>query len=88
MRTDLSVRTDRPARVSVAAFVRSPQPHLRAGAVVEPYRADAYDLNIAIRTHPQVELSAIEKPLPAMCPHQSTQSRPVCAAIAPLASMM
>jgi D-alanine-D-alanine ligase len=48
---------------SVAAFVRSPQPHLRAGAVVEPYKADAYDLNIAVRTHPQVELSAIEKPL-------------------------
>ena len=48
---------------SVAAFVRSPQPHLRAGAVVEPYRPGSYDLNIAIRTHPDVQLSAIEKPL-------------------------
>jgi D-alanine-D-alanine ligase len=48
---------------SVAAFVRSPQPHLRAGAVVEPYKADSYDLNIAVRTHPEVQLSAIEKPL-------------------------
>jgi D-alanine-D-alanine ligase len=48
---------------SVAAFVRSPQPHLRAGAVVEPYKAGSYDLNIAVRTHPEVQLSAIEKPL-------------------------
>jgi D-alanine-D-alanine ligase len=48
---------------SVAAFVRSPQPHLRAGAVVEPYKAGSYDLNIAVRTHPALELSAIEKPL-------------------------
>ncbi|MDQ3107472.1 MAG: hypothetical protein M3Q68_06660 [Actinomycetota bacterium] len=48
---------------SVTAFVRSPQPHLRAGAVVEPYRAESFDLNIAVRTHPEVQLSAIEKPL-------------------------
>jgi D-alanine-D-alanine ligase len=48
---------------SVAAFVRSPQPHLRAGAVVEPYKAESYDLNIAVRTHPEVQLSAIEKPI-------------------------
>jgi D-alanine-D-alanine ligase len=37
--------------------------HLRAGAVVEPYKADSVDLNIAIRTYPHVELSLIEKPL-------------------------
>lgn len=48
---------------SVVAFARSPQPHLRGGAVVEPYRPGAYDLNIAVRTHPRLELSAIEKPL-------------------------
>jgi len=48
---------------SVVAFVRSPQPHLRAGAVGEPYQAESYDLNIAVRTHPEVQLSAIEKPL-------------------------
>ena len=35
--------------------------HLRAGAVIEPYR-DAVDLNIAVRSHPQVQLSAIEQP--------------------------
>jgi D-alanine-D-alanine ligase len=37
--------------------------HLRAGAVVEPYKADSYDLNVAVRTWPELHLSAIEKPL-------------------------
>jgi D-alanine-D-alanine ligase len=37
--------------------------HLRAGATIEPYRPDSVDLNIAIRTHPDLQLSAIEKPL-------------------------
>jgi len=36
--------------------------HLRAGAVVEPYRPDAIDLEIAVRSYPQLELSAISKP--------------------------
>jgi D-alanine-D-alanine ligase len=36
--------------------------HLRAGAVVEPYRRDLFDLNVAVRTWPAVELSAIERP--------------------------
>lgn len=38
-------------------------PHLRAGAVVEPYQEAAVDINIAVRSHPQLQLSAIEKPL-------------------------
>ncbi len=37
--------------------------HLRRGAVVEPYRPDSYDLNVAVRTWPELQLSAIEKPL-------------------------
>jgi D-alanine-D-alanine ligase len=37
--------------------------HLRAGAVVEPYREDLFDLNVAVRTWPHPELSAIERPL-------------------------
>ena len=37
--------------------------HLRAGAVVEPYRDGAADLEIAVRTYPATELSAISKPL-------------------------
>jgi len=37
--------------------------HLRSGAVVEPYREDLFDLNVAARTWPAVELSAVERPL-------------------------
>lgn len=40
-------------------------PHLRNGAIVEPYLAEAVDLNVAIRTWPELQLSAIEKPLRA-----------------------
>jgi D-alanine-D-alanine ligase len=39
--------------------------HLRRGAVVEPYRPDSVDVNIAVRTYPDLALSAIEKPLRA-----------------------
>jgi D-alanine-D-alanine ligase len=38
-------------------------PHLRAGAVIEPYRPDLFDLNIAVRLWPEPALSAIERPL-------------------------
>jgi D-alanine-D-alanine ligase len=37
--------------------------HLRAGAVVEPYRPELIDLNISFRTHPSLEVTALEKPL-------------------------
>ena len=37
--------------------------HLRAGAVVEPYRAELFDLQVAVRTWPAIQLSAIERPL-------------------------
>lgn len=37
--------------------------HLRRGAVAEPYRPASYDLNIAVRTWPDLQLSAIERPL-------------------------
>lgn len=36
--------------------------HLRRGAVVEPYREASADLEIAVRTWPEVSLSAISKP--------------------------
>jgi D-alanine-D-alanine ligase len=45
------------ARARIGANV-----HLRAGAIIEPYKAEAIDLNIAIRSYPHVELSAIERP--------------------------
>ncbi|MCU1492861.1 MAG: D-alanine--D-alanine ligase [Acidimicrobiaceae bacterium] len=39
--------------------------HLRRGAVLEPYRPDLYDLQLAVRSWPTVQLSAIERPLKA-----------------------
>ena len=44
------------------ALVRT-QPALRGGAVLEPYRADAADLNISVRTYPALQVSAVERPL-------------------------
>ncbi|MEM8902211.1 MAG: hypothetical protein AAGF02_00780 [Actinomycetota bacterium] len=49
--------------LGTARALLSTSPHLRTGAVVEPYRLDAEDLNICVRTHPDLELSAIERPL-------------------------
>jgi D-alanine-D-alanine ligase len=37
--------------------------HLRRGAVIEPYRPDLSDLNLAVRAWPELVLSAIERPL-------------------------
>ena len=37
--------------------------HLALGCVVEPYREDLFDVQIAVRTYPTLTLSAIEKPL-------------------------
>ena len=37
--------------------------HLRTGAVVEPYRPELVDLNIAFRTYPSLEITQLEKPL-------------------------
>lgn len=37
--------------------------HLRRGAVVEPYRKDLFDLNVAVRTWPEMSTSAVERPL-------------------------
>ncbi len=37
--------------------------HLRLGAVIEPYRPDLTDLQVAVRTWPHLQLSAVERPL-------------------------
>ena len=37
--------------------------HLARGAVIEPFRPDLFDLQVAIRSWPELELSAIERPL-------------------------
>ncbi len=39
--------------------------HLASGAVVEPYRPDLYDIQIAVRCWPGIEVSAIERPIRA-----------------------
>jgi D-alanine-D-alanine ligase len=47
---------------SAQALVRT-SPYFRDGAVVEPYLPDAADLNVSVRAYPELQLSAIEKPL-------------------------
>ena len=37
--------------------------HLANGCVLEPFRADLHDLQIAVRTYPSTQLSAIERPI-------------------------
>ncbi len=38
-------------------------PHLRLGAVLEPYHPEMSDLQIGVRTWPTLELSAVERPI-------------------------
>ena len=38
----------------------------RFGAVLEPYRPDLTDLQVAVRTWPSLELSAVERPIRAV----------------------
>lgn len=59
--SSIGIRTVADHATAVALL--SSDVHLRAGAVIEPYRADTVDLNVAIRTHPELSLSAIEKPV-------------------------
>ncbi len=40
-------------------------PHLRTGAVLEPYRPAMRDLQVGVRTWPTLELSAVERPIRA-----------------------
>ena len=37
--------------------------HLKNGAVVEPYRSELVDLNIAFRTYPDLQITPLERPL-------------------------
>lgn len=47
---------------SARALVRN-SPHLKNGAVLEPYRPHLVDLNIGFRTFPELETTDLEKPL-------------------------
>ncbi|MGH3770215.1 MAG: hypothetical protein ACRDRW_02255 [Pseudonocardiaceae bacterium] len=51
--------------LTTARDLLATSPLLRAGAVIEPYKAGADDLNIAFRTHPSFESSLLERPLRA-----------------------
>lgn len=58
-----SIGIDTVADLATARARLGANVHLKAGAVIEPYKGDSYDLNVAVRTWPNLELSAIEKPL-------------------------
>ena len=58
--SSIGIEVVKDAATALALLPASP--HLRAGAVVEPYREDAYDLNVAVRSWPGLELSNIERP--------------------------
>ena len=47
---------------ATARALAASSPLLRAGAVAEPFLAEGRDLNVAVRTYPELELSAIERP--------------------------
>jgi D-alanine-D-alanine ligase len=49
--------------LATARALLGARPELRRGAVAEPYRADLYDVQVAVRCWPRPELSAIERPL-------------------------
>jgi D-alanine-D-alanine ligase len=51
--------------LAAARALLATSPHLRQGAVVEPFEAGAADLNIAYRTHPAFSTSLLERPLRA-----------------------
>ena len=46
-----------------ALAVAGTSPHMADGGVIEPYLEGASDLQIAVRRHPAVEVSAIEQPV-------------------------
>ena len=58
-----SIGIDVVADLATAKARLTSNPHLRSGAVIEPYREDLYDLQIGVRRHPTLTLSAIERPL-------------------------
>jgi D-alanine-D-alanine ligase len=49
--------------LSTARVLAQNSPHLKNGAVVEPYRPNLVDLNIGFRTFPTLEVTELEKPL-------------------------
>jgi len=58
-----SIGIDVVADLATARARLASNPHLALGCVVEPYRSDLADIQIAVRSYPTLTLSAIERPL-------------------------
>ncbi len=58
-----SIGIDVVADLATARARLGANSHLRCGAVIEPYRPDLWDLQVAMRSWPSLELSAVERPL-------------------------
>jgi D-alanine-D-alanine ligase len=58
-----SIGIDVVADFATAKARLATNPHFANGCVVEPYREDLSDVQIALRTYPSLELSAIERPI-------------------------
>jgi D-alanine-D-alanine ligase len=58
-----SIGIDVVADFATAQARLTSNPHFQNGCVVEPYREDLSDVQIAVRTYPTLELSAIERPI-------------------------
>ena len=58
-----SIGIDVVADLATAHARLATNSHLARGCVVEPYRRDLFDLQIALRTYPTLTLSAIERPV-------------------------
>jgi D-alanine-D-alanine ligase len=58
-----SIGIDVVADLATAKARLATNVHLRRGAVIEPYRADLFDLQIGMMSYPELTLSAIERPI-------------------------
>ncbi|MDA8071912.1 MAG: hypothetical protein M0Z82_10025 [Actinomycetota bacterium] len=58
-----SIGIDVVADLVTARARLSANVHLRRGAVLEPYRPELFDLNVAVRSWPELAVSAVERPL-------------------------
>ncbi len=58
-----SIGIDVVADLATASARLWTNPHFALGCVLEPYRSDLADIQIAVRTYPALALSAIERPL-------------------------
>jgi D-alanine-D-alanine ligase len=57
-----SIGVEVVADLAAATALLRASTHLQRGAVIEPYRGDLFDLNIAVRSWPSFELSSVERP--------------------------